>query len=655
MKRPLKNKCNEPLEWLNIAPMIPGYTEELASDIRRMYADGIITRNAFMATLTPEGNPADDKGAILGERFAQAKKAIGKTDMPVGILIQATVGHGWTPSVPATFDKFEFSFSDKQPYIMCPLDHDFRAYIKDAVKKLAAQKPDFIMVDDDFRMLTCRNGCFCPLHIARFNAEQGTAYDKESLIAAVRNDPAVARAYDDLQKRSLMEVAALIREAIDEVDPAIHCQFCICCYDVRHAKDIAQTLAAKDQPLTIRINHGMYKTEGSRNFPQWLVGTARQIQYFKDDDIRLLAEPDTCPHNRYSTSSAILHSHLVNSILCGCVGGKMWITRCGNMELASGEHYRKTLKKYAPFYAALNQLSFEWTGIATPFPAKGYFNFPLEDHAESNTNWCSAVLGKMGFPIYFSAADSLRDDAVVSLSAEDVSCLTDPELEHILKYGKVLVDGSAAIMITDRGFQSLIGVSAYPYKGKTVTREYPEAGGKICYTGRVAQIQPVEEAEILSKCYHTVSGCSDEEEYIMPGCIFCKNTFGGMAAVFAAEVLDFYTGLSEPFAMLNETRKFMLINIFQRFGNVDWYAPGDDEILLRTGRFEDGADFVFVQDLSQDDVEEFTLNGRRESVCSVAMLKDDGAWESVPFHYENGTLKTDLTLRTLRPVVLKIS
>lgn len=654
MKRPVKRVCNEPLEWLNIAPMIPGYTDELASDIRQMYADGIITRNAFIATLTPEGDPADDKGRILGERFAQAKAAIGKTDLPVGILIQATIGHGWTPAVPAAFNRLEFPHTANQPYIMCPLDDDFRAYIRDAVRKLASYKPDFIMVDDDFRMLTCRNGCYCPLHIARFNAEQGTSYDKAALVDAVRNDPAVARAYDDLQKRSLMEVAAIMREAIDEIDPALHCQFCICSQDVRHAKDIAQTFAAKDQPLTIRINQGMYKSEASRVFPQWLMGTTRQIQYFRNDNIKLLAEPDTCPQNRYSTSSAILHSHLVNSILAGCAGGKMWITRCSNMELASGAHYRKTLKKYSLFYQALNQLSFEWTGIATAYPAKGYFNFPLDGCAESNTNWCTAVLGKMGFPIYFSAADALRDDAVVALSAEDVLRLTDPELEHILKYGKVLVDGSAAIQITNRGFQSLIGVPAYPYTGKTVTREYPVTGGKLCYTGHVAEIKPVTDAEVLSRCYHTVSGCSNDEEYIMPGCVFYQNGFGGMAAVFASEVLDFNTGLSEPFAMLNETRKSMLVNIFQRFGGLDWYMPGDDEVMLRTGRSDDGADFIFAQDLSQDDVEAFTLIGRRDSVEEVLMLGTAGAWESVSFCYEDGCLKMDLTLRTLRPVILKI-
>ena len=127
-----------------------------------------------------------------------------------------------------------------------------------------------------------------------------------------------------------------------------------------------------------------------------------------------------------------------------------------------------------------------------------------------------------------------------------------------------------------------------------------------------------------------------------------------MAAVFAAEVLDFNTGLSEAFAMLNETRKKMLADIFKRFGNLGWYMPGDDEVMLRTGTFEDGSDFIFAQDLSQDDVEEFTLIGKRESVKEILMLREDGTWQNIPFRFEQGKLTMDLTLRTLRPAILKI-
>ena len=63
---------------------------------------------------------------------------------------------------------------------------------------------------------------------------------------------------------------------------------------------------------------------------------------------------------------------------------------------------------------------------------------------------------------------------------------------------------------------------------------------------------------------------------------------------------------------------------------------------------------IFAQDLSQDDVEEFTLIGKRESVKEILMLREDGTWQNIPFRFEQGKLTMDLTLRALRPAILKI-
>ena len=195
-----------PLELLNIVPMLPEHREELAADTLDLLRRGCINRTAFILTLVPEGNPPADKAKVLGERFEQFRAALGKTDMPVGILIQATIGHGWVPNTPSEFQRIVLPDGER-PYMFCPLDEAFRACIGDAVRRLAALRPDFLMVDDDFRLLTGRDGCFCPLHLARFNREQGTAYDRETLAAALGKDAALAAKYDALLKQSLIELA----------------------------------------------------------------------------------------------------------------------------------------------------------------------------------------------------------------------------------------------------------------------------------------------------------------------------------------------------------------------------------------------------------------------------------------------------------------
>lgn len=52
--------------------------------------------------------------------------------------------------------------------------------------------------------------------------------------------------------------AAIIRDAIDETDPAIPGSFCTCIGDVSHAGPLARRLAGKGNPRVVRINNGRY-------------------------------------------------------------------------------------------------------------------------------------------------------------------------------------------------------------------------------------------------------------------------------------------------------------------------------------------------------------------------------------------------------------
>ena len=91
------------LQWLNIAPMLPEARDEIVKDLLDMYRRGCITETAFLVKLVPEGNPVVDKAAILGKRFEDFRRGVSSCDMPVGILLQATIGHGWVPASKANF------------------------------------------------------------------------------------------------------------------------------------------------------------------------------------------------------------------------------------------------------------------------------------------------------------------------------------------------------------------------------------------------------------------------------------------------------------------------------------------------------------------------------------------------------------------------
>lgn len=111
----------------------------------------------------------------------------------VGINMLQTVGHGdygtgWLDAAPfqAAVDK-NGNTSVNQ---LCPRTEKFLEYITHKYELYAKTNPDFIWVDDDFRVpdKTATYTCFCAACIAEFNKENGCSYTREKLVEALEHD-----------------------------------------------------------------------------------------------------------------------------------------------------------------------------------------------------------------------------------------------------------------------------------------------------------------------------------------------------------------------------------------------------------------------------------------------------------------------------------
>ena len=386
-------------------PLDVEHLDEIVADIVEQQRTGVSTHAMFMMEFNPEGTPAVNKAEMLCAKYDLFREKLDKLGAKHGVLVQATLGHIYTPYEPYPFQPtVSLPTGEERIVTCCPLDPDFRKYIKEQFRVLAEHHPAVVMLDDDLGLFYRPTaGCACRHHMAELNRRAKKEITREELYQCVLGNSEEDKYYSDLYvevvRDSLVDCVKAMREGLDEVDPTIQgvvsgiytstfCEF---------SNYTAEAFAGKDNPRMIRLNGGPYSnsanTGGARNFTANMFRAAILRESTKDKVDIFLAETDTCPHNRYSTSAALLHAHFTASILEGATGAKHWITRLNDHEPASGKAYRKKLAKYSDFYEALTTYASKLQpfGCRIPLTRKQDFFYQLRVKGMRHPNGRSSL------------------------------------------------------------------------------------------------------------------------------------------------------------------------------------------------------------------------------------------------------------------------
>lgn len=149
-----------------------------------------------------------------------------KVGIRVGINVLQTLGHIYFPE--ELSQKFPFQRrvdidGKVSRASACPLDKKLQEYQVAAYKAYSQVKPTLVFIDDDFRQITESMFCFCPLHLKRFTRITGREISLPELKAHIINksfEPdSIRRQYHEMLSDSLLEMAALLRDAVHEISP----------------------------------------------------------------------------------------------------------------------------------------------------------------------------------------------------------------------------------------------------------------------------------------------------------------------------------------------------------------------------------------------------------------------------------------------------
>ena len=650
-----------------IMPLDTEHVDEICEDIRWQYENGVADCALFMIKLVPEGEPVIDKATIECEKYARFSTKLAAMGLSCGVLVQCTIGHGYALNQLSPFQRLVQLTDGELTYVACPSDEGFQAYIQNQLATIAAQKPQVIMIDDDFRLMyRPGKGCACPAHMEAFNKAAGTDLSREQLFEILRGgkdsegcevDSSLCDRYTEIfietQRQSLLAAARAMRAGIDSVDPSLPGIFCSVGHTTEFGGEIARILAGQGNPTVVRINNGNYTPEGARWLSRVAYRAAQQSEVLKKDVDVILAETDTCPQNRYSTGAQSLHAHFTASILEGAAGAKHWITRLATFEPRSGKAYRNKLAKNKGFYENLSKLvpEIQWQGCRIPLPVKPDYGFKHEGWYSPSDAWSACVLERMGIPIYFSSAPG----GAVFLDDAAVHAFSDEEILKMLQ-GSCFLSAEAARQINARGFMAYTGVDVQPWNGEHPSFERLHVNGKKtnAQIGIQQLIPQSETVEAASTVMHLKDGV--QEIPLFPGVTVFKNELGGRCVVFCGtpNTKFHYT---EAFSFLSESRKEQMLQLLAAGGQLPVYYPEDAEVYLKAGTLEDGRLVTAVFNIGLDPLEEIPLVVDRD-VHGVQRLTAEGQWEDCEWQNSSASgrreIRVDTPAYTLEPVILKI-
>ena len=641
---------------LSIMPLDIDHVEEICCDILDQQRTGATTHAMFMMKFNPECTPPADKASAQCQKYDAFRRRLDSLGAKHGVLVQATFGHIVTPSSPYPYQP-TVSIVDGKEHVVtaCPLDPGFREYLKWQMKTLAEHSPSLVMIDDDVGLLyRLTKGCACPRHMAEFNRRAGTDLSREELYQRTQGkseeDKRLTSIYVDLIRDSTVGAVKAMREGLDLVDPKIQgivsgiytstfCEF---------TSEVAAAFAGEGNPKIIRLNGGPYAKPGIKYFTAPIYRAAILRENVKDTVDIFLAETDTCPQNRYSTSAAHLHAHFTASILEGARGAKHWITRLAAYEPKSGRAYRAKLAKYSAFYEELADIVPTLTpfGCRIPLSTSQNYGFVESEQSMNLCPWASCVLERFGLPLYYSN----NDGGAVFLDEFAADGFSDSEIRKFLT-GTLVLTALAAKKLSERGFSEHVGVDVSDFSGEVISAEIVN-GNRLPAQYEKMRLAPIsDKVQILSHYVHTDSA-TGESTVISPAVTRLDNSLGGEVIVFSGSVdmpFKYYTA----FSMLTETRKDQLISILSRRDHIPIYYPDDAEVYTRAAFTDNGEFFVALFNLSFDELTEIPLVCKQK-ITSVEMLSENGERIPLDFEYTGELITVKREVAPISPIVLFI-
>ena len=420
---------------------------------------------------------------VLKERFARLKAIVPRFEeagFEVHINVEICMGHvdagGGKP------ERFDFQFQVNEDGAVsrssaCPLDRRYLDYAAQIFRWAAECGASAVWVDDDTRFVLHDlpgMSCFCPLHLSAMAERSGREWTREELVAALkddRTDPAIRKAWFDLQEEAMTGLMRRVELEVHSVDPEqqVGLMSIGTIYhsaEGRHTDRMLRVLAGEGEQPMLRPGSGFWSDWEPGNVLLKTEDVARQV-HFLGKDVRLVAEIENHPYSPYLKSLTVLGLELALEVLAGTpelsfniLNSTMPLSYDKEAKLYPGGEfdYAAFLRQRKPFLDALAKarrgkvrvgIGVEANEeIARRLPLRGR---PLSVWMEPRP-W-ELVFSRLGLPV------GTPQSAPHFLAGEIVSTLDSVTIEKMVGEGVVMTP-SAVRGLLEKGWGGWLGIGA---------------------------------------------------------------------------------------------------------------------------------------------------------------------------------------------------
>ncbi len=382
----------------------------------------------------------------------------------VGINVLNNLGHGNRPGIWEMPYRPMTGHDGRESLCPCPNDPAFRDYLKQRYALMASAGPDFIWMDDDFRMVShgVTYPCFCPVCLEKFGWENGRQ-DLVDRLNGTDGEP-LRKAWTEFCSRTLESLAAELKQTVAEVDPSIATGLMTIGYSrsTYARNDFGRWMKAFGASMG-RPGHGYYHDRRPRLVTGKIMDVARQVRDYPGQVKKIEYELENWPYITLNKSRSTLLAESMLSLMAGCNGIAFNIFY--ERENANLEEYEPVLKNLTAHRMLMENIN-RWSGGTslqgfwpadnpqlmeniTPGP-EGWFREGNEFNIQRPNE-----LAETGIPF----TPDREQSCGILLPGRITASFDNRTLEEFLS-GPVYMDTAALSVLHERGLGHLAGVRA---------------------------------------------------------------------------------------------------------------------------------------------------------------------------------------------------